>query len=350
MTFFDATSWVGANALLRRAALEDISTTLLERGYQCKVYIQDTTLIEDTAATVDLIAKGWRLYNYPSRLAYSATPSDFGALLIQRRRWSNGGLLIFPSLLHYTFKWPLSLSRVRESLVRSHYVLSPALMSTAMLLLTFASFDDRLFTIWVPLAAVPYQILYACDLSITGRSWRDLARVYSLNMGLIVVHLGGTLQSLRQALTGRKPEFGRTPKVAGRTTTPVVYLGAIYILTLWCVFLLSADAVAGRTYHLLFTSINTMAFTYVLVVYIGVGAAVEDIRLRIKSQGLLLQAVRQRALPEPTLPVLALPAPDTAPLIEATRLTASHAGMMEGAASISPYHSGEEKSWSTARL
>ena len=41
---------------------------------------------------------GWRLYNCPERMSYSATPPDFGSLCIQRRRWANGGLLILPKL------------------------------------------------------------------------------------------------------------------------------------------------------------------------------------------------------------------------------------------------------------
>jgi hypothetical protein len=50
--------------------------------------IADRTIIEDTESSIDLIVRGWSLYNYPSRLAYSATPADFGSLLIQRRRWA----------------------------------------------------------------------------------------------------------------------------------------------------------------------------------------------------------------------------------------------------------------------
>src|SRR5438034_6621891 len=38
----------------------------------------------------DLIDRGWQLYNYQERLAFSATPPDFGALIVQRRRWANG--------------------------------------------------------------------------------------------------------------------------------------------------------------------------------------------------------------------------------------------------------------------
>ena len=305
MTFFDATSWVGANALLRLTALQDIATEIVERGQTFKVYIQDTTLIEDTAATVDLIAKGWRLYNYQSRLAYSATPNDFGALLIQRRRWSNGGLLIFPSLLGYLFMRPFLGARWREMLVRTHYVLSPAIMSVAMLMLTFSSFDDSLFTIWVPMAAIPYQLLYACDLSITGRSWRDLPRVYALNMSLIIVHLGGTIQSIRQAITGRKPAFGRTPKVADRTTTPVLYLVGLYVLTTWCISLWIADIAAGRVYHLLFTALNTGAFVYALTFYVGFRATIQDVRAHF-------QVSASKSAPAVPAPLIALPAPNPA--------------------------------------
>ncbi|TMH25800.1 MAG: hypothetical protein E6H63_14345, partial [Betaproteobacteria bacterium] len=63
-------------------------------------------VIEDTESSIDLINRGWQLYNYPERLAFSATPADFGALLIQRRRWANGGLIILPKLLRYLVRGP----------------------------------------------------------------------------------------------------------------------------------------------------------------------------------------------------------------------------------------------------
>ena len=59
-----------------------------------KTYIQDRTVIEDTESSIDLGYFGWHLVNYPERLSYSATPPDFGSLVVQRRRWANGGLLI----------------------------------------------------------------------------------------------------------------------------------------------------------------------------------------------------------------------------------------------------------------
>src|SRR5207245_10487229 len=127
-----ATFWVGANALLRRAALEDIREDVEERGHPVVRYIQDRTVIEDTESTVDLIARGWRLHNYPARLAYSATPPDFGALLIQRRRWANGGLLILPRLLHHLAHRLAGGPTIREGLVRCHYLVSPATINVGL--------------------------------------------------------------------------------------------------------------------------------------------------------------------------------------------------------------------------
>lgn len=86
-TRFESTFWVGANAVLRLAALKDIRETFEERGYAMQRFIQDRTVIEDTESTIDLARKGWTLWNHPEILAYSATPPDFGSLVIQRRCW-----------------------------------------------------------------------------------------------------------------------------------------------------------------------------------------------------------------------------------------------------------------------
>ncbi|MGX6607961.1 glycosyltransferase family 2 protein [Micromonosporaceae bacterium Da 78-11] len=94
MTHYGATFRVGANAVLRKRALDEICEVSYEGDWEIKRYIQDRTVIEDTESTIDLGVRGWLLHNYPERLAYSATPPDFGSLCIQRQRWANGGLLI----------------------------------------------------------------------------------------------------------------------------------------------------------------------------------------------------------------------------------------------------------------
>ncbi|HSF70425.1 MAG TPA: glycosyltransferase family 2 protein, partial [Nitrospira sp.] len=219
-TRFGATFWVGANALLRKSALEDICTEERDGIKTIRRYIQDRTVIEDTESTVDLIAKGWSLYNHPERLAYSATPPDFGSLVIQRARWANGGLIIFPKLLSFLRRAPKQPQTIVQGMLQAHYLTSLALTPLSVLLLLVIPFSSDLMSIWMLLAALPYFALYARDLRLMGyRPLRDLFRAYALNLLLIPVHLTGAVTSVRQAFAGTKIPFRRTPKVAGRTRT-----------------------------------------------------------------------------------------------------------------------------------
>jgi cellulose synthase (UDP-forming) len=227
-TFYGATFWVGANAIVRKRALDSIAQRRVERGYEVSVFIEDRTVIEDTESSLDLAAAGWRLHNYPERLAYSATPADFGALLIQRRRWANGGLIIVPKLLRQLAYGWRRLDRLVEAFFRLHYLTSLTLASVGVLVMLGVSFDRQLMSVWVPIAAAPYYILYARDLVRAGYTVRDLLRVYSLNLMLLPVHLGGVLESVQQICSGRKSPFGRTPKIEGRTAVSPAYIVAQY--------------------------------------------------------------------------------------------------------------------------
>ena len=219
-TRYGATFWVGANALLKKSALEDICTEEREGAKIVRRYIQDRTVIEDTESTVDLLAKGWSLYNHPERLAYSATPPDFGSLVIQRARWANGGLIIFPKLLSFLWRSQKRPQTIVQALLQTHYLTSLAFAPLSVLLLLMIPFSSELMTAWMPLAALPYFALYARDLRMVGyRPVRDLIRVYALNLLLIPIHLTGAATSVRQALAGTKIPFRRTPKVSGRTRT-----------------------------------------------------------------------------------------------------------------------------------
>ena len=159
-THYDATYWVDANALLRVSALNDIKHCVRERGFEVTAFIKDRTVIEDTESTVDLVACGWRLHNYPERLAYSATPPDFGSLLIQRCRWANGGLIILPKLLRYLISPPLSLGKVIEGFFRVHYLGSIAAVNLGLLILLGHSFETSTQSIsLLILTSVPYFVL-----------------------------------------------------------------------------------------------------------------------------------------------------------------------------------------------
>ncbi|MCK1640342.1 glycosyltransferase [Bradyrhizobium sp. 157] len=303
-TAYNATFWVGANAVLRRAALDEIRMTTEERGYPIPVFIQDKTLIEDTGSTIDLAARGWRLHNHPERLAFSATPSDFGALVIQRRRWANGGLIIFPSLLELWSRGQAPRAGVLETLIRSHYLLSPTLANVGLLLLLIVPFGSEFSNIWFPIAAAPYYLLYGRDLTRTGYQWRDLLRVYALTLLLVPVNLAGVYRSLEQVATGRKSPFARTPKIKGRTAAPASHLLALFVLTATSIISAATNLWSGNLLFFGFCSINVSFFLYGFLTLIGWREAVVDIAagfaLRFGQNDVGADVTRQLAK-EPTV-------------------------------------------------
>jgi hypothetical protein len=278
--FFSAAYWVGANAVLRKSALDHICSETQERGHRVHRYIQDRTVIEDTESSIDLIERSWEIHNYPERLAYSATPPDFGAVLVQRRRWANGGLIILPKLLRYLFRAP-SPRKALEGFIRVHYLFSLAGVNVALLLVFVYPFDAAVANIWLPLTAAPYFYLYARDLSF----W-DVLGVYAFNLMLIPIQLGGVIQSLRQAITGTKTAFKRTPKVTDRTSAPKRYvaaeLGLLAALSVGSLF----DAFSGNWSQAALGGVNASFFLFVITAFIGWRACFEDLfGWRASSQG-----------------------------------------------------------------
>jgi cellulose synthase (UDP-forming) len=286
MTFCDATYWVGANALLRKAALEDIATSALEHGHVVRKFIQDRTVIEDTESSVDLVARGWRLYNYPERLSYSATPPDYGALIIQRRRWANGGLIILPKLLRYLARGgPTRRRRLREGAIRVHYLTSVATGNIGSLALMLFPFDNWLSTPWLPLAALPYCALYARDLRQAGYRRLDVVRVYALNMLLLAANLGGVAKSLHQACTGCQTPFKRTPKVSSRTAAPAAYVALPLALAICLCLALTWDVSAGRWGHAAVALPSACLMLYAIGSFIGWRAIRHDLTLPLDGAG-----------------------------------------------------------------
>lgn len=283
-TYFGATFWVGANALLRKAALEDICVEEPTTHGVIRRYIQDRTVIEDTESTVDLMARGWRLFNYPERLAYSATPGDFGSLIIQRGRWANGGLLILPKLLRYLRQVSKTPASAAQSFYQLHYLTSLALSPICVLLLLAVPFSSKLMTVWLSMTAIPYFLLYTRDLSILRyRGLIDFLRVYALNLLLLPVHLGGALKSVQQLVTGEKIPFRRTPKVLGRTSAPALYVALEYGLLLLCCVTGLFYASQGRWISAAFALVNGALFGYAISSFIGVAESLEDLRPAWKS-------------------------------------------------------------------
>lgn len=275
-TWCRATFWVGANALLRKAALEEIRTESVEDGLVVPRYIQDRTVIEDTESTVDLAAHGWELTNVPVRMAWSATPPDFGSLLIQRSRWANGGLLIVPKLVRHLLANTRSRLAIPSFLVRLHYLTSIATGSLGMLALLVLPLDVEMRSGWLYVLPIPYFVVYGRDLVRSGYRASDLPRVFAFNLMLMPIHLAGVVKSLRQAITGERIPFGRTPKVSGRTAAPRWAVVSMWAMLAWCATAATLDMVAGRWLHAGLATVTAIALAYAVTAFIGLRASLED--------------------------------------------------------------------------
>ncbi|WP_084078352.1 glycosyltransferase family 2 protein [Demequina sp. NBRC 110057] len=281
LTHFDATFWVGANAVIRKSALNDIVEVSYVGGQEVRRYVQDRTVIEDTESSIDLVAHGWSLYNYPERLSYSATPPDFGALAVQRARWANGGLLIAPKFRRLVRARKKEGNRIRRSsiILRVNYMASISWASFGLVLLLTYPFDDRLLSPIIVAAALPYFLAMSHDFHRMGYKRTDVFRVYAFNLILLAVNLGGTLKSLQQAAAKSKISFARTPKVANRTAAPALYVIAAYAIALWSFYSLANDIRLENWYHATFAAFNGVLTTYAIGAFIGFRNSIVDMVL-----------------------------------------------------------------------
>ncbi len=285
MSYYGATFWVGANAVIRKKALEDIVEREWIGGFEIKKYVQDHTVIEDTESSIDMALYNWRLVNYPERLSYSATPPDFGSLVIQRRRWANGGLLILPKL------WKLVRERKNkgnpisklEFMIRLNYMASIAWSNIGLVFLLAYPYDGRLLSPLVLLAAVPYFLAMAVDLKNCRYRYSDIIRIYGFNLILLPVNIAGTLKSLQQALTAKKTPFARTPKVKNRTAVALPYLISPLFIVGFSFFTLWRNIQGENWGNAIFACFNAMASLWAIFSYIGIKNMVIDIWLGLIS-------------------------------------------------------------------
>jgi EAL domain-containing protein (putative c-di-GMP-specific phosphodiesterase class I)/cellulose synthase/poly-beta-1,6-N-acetylglucosamine synthase-like glycosyltransferase len=285
LTYYDATFWVGANAVIRKAALDEIATTSYVGDYEIRSYIKDRTVIEDTESTIDLAANGWTLHNYPERLSYSATPPDFGALCIQRRRWANGGLLILPKLRLKRRTQKANGERVRfgDTFLRWNYMASISWGSVSLLVLLVFPFGAALISPLLGLVALPYFLAMAGDLKACGYKRTDIFRVYGFNLLLLPVNLAGTASSLVQAITASRSAFARTPKVRNRTVAPALFVVSPYVMVALAAYTLYDAYRHGRVENMAYAALNVALLLYAIVAFVGIRASFEDIWIHAKT-------------------------------------------------------------------
>ncbi|MCC7304438.1 glycosyltransferase [bacterium] len=283
MTHYGATFWVGANAIIRKQAIEKIVEKEWVGGFEIKRYIQDRTVIEDTESSIDLALHGWTLVNYPERLSYSATPPDFGSLVIQRRRWANGGLLILPKFLSYLRRKKNKNELVSpfEIMLRINYMASIAWASFGLIFLLAYPFNGHLLSPLVLLTALPYFIAQANDLKYNGYKYSDIFSIYGFNLILLPVNLAGVIKSIEQAITGKKIPFARTPKVNNRTSTSLEFVIIPIGIVLFSLYILWMNIIDHNIGNALFAGFNAFTATWAIVAYIGIDSLLIDIWIGI---------------------------------------------------------------------
>ncbi|HXP58373.1 MAG TPA: glycosyltransferase family 2 protein, partial [Streptosporangiaceae bacterium] len=278
LTYYDATFWVGANAVIRKRALDDIAETSYVGDWPIRHYIRDRTVIEDTESTIDMGVHGWRLHNYPERLSYSATPPDFGSLCIQRARWANGGLLILPKLHRQSRNRKAQGQRTRfgELFLRWNYMASICWSSASLLVLLAFPFSATLISPLLGLLALPYFLAMASDLRYCGYKRLDVFRIYGFNLVLLPVNLAGTMSSIVQGITASKAPFARTPKVRNRTVVPPFFVIAPYLLIALAGFTFYTAYRHDRVENMAYAALNVVLALYAAKSFIGLRNSIVD--------------------------------------------------------------------------
>ncbi len=284
MTRFGATSWVGASAVLRKTALDDIMVEEAHEGFTVRRYIQNRTLTEDSESTLDLRLRGWQLYNYPERLSYSATPPDFGALCVQRERWANGGLIIMPKVFQMMRARKRIGATFLEGFLRLSYLMGVLWAGLGLVILLFYPFDDSLVSGWALMAALPFFLALATDLRRNGYRRRDVLGVYGLNLMLLPINTVGALKSIAQAIGGQKVVFARTPKVRTRTVAPFFYVVIPYVIIVWAFLTLADDIDKGNWWHATFAALNGVLALYAMVAYYGLWHSLSDLLIDLHAR------------------------------------------------------------------
>jgi cellulose synthase (UDP-forming) len=284
MSILHSGFWVGATALVRVAALVDIAERETERGFEFPAFIPDRTVIEDMDATIRLAARGWRVRHLPEHLNWSATPADFGALVVQRRRWANGGLLILPLLLRYLTRRPLTFATFIEGVLRIYHLLAAPINVFGGLAILVYPFDVTFASTWLSLAIIPYLYLHGRDLKRLGYYWMDLFRIFALNIVLLPVAMAGILKSIHQGIRGHKVPFGRTPKIMHRTVPPTVFLIAPVALAVWSIHCFYQDVALDLRGQAFPSLVCSLALAYSILMFIGIKPLFDDLLSAIKRR------------------------------------------------------------------
>ena len=282
MSYYGATFWVGANAVIRKRALDDIVEVEHQGGFEIRRYIMDRTVIEDTESSVDLAhprlaaaqlpgaaqlsrhAAGLRLSVHPAtslgqwRTADPAEAVDAADRSAQARRERQLDPDVAAGQLHGL------------DLLEQHRVAAPAVLPVRQPAAQPAGPVGR--------GAVLHRDVLG-PASGCGYKRTDIFRIYGFNLILLPVNLAGVVKSLQQAITGRQIPFARTPKVANRTATSFLFAISPFLIIGFSVFTVWRDFYLQNWGNAAFAGFNAITATYALVSLMGVRNALVDIWL-----------------------------------------------------------------------
>jgi len=138
-----------------------------------------------------------------------------------------------------------------------------------------------------------------------------MLRIYGLNLILLPVNLAGVVKSVQQGITGRRIPFARTPKVANRTATPLLFALSPLLIIGYSMLTVYRDVHQEYWVNAAFALFNTLTASYALFALMGLRHALVDIGLGVwehlhasedASRVAPLSRRRKRAAQQPVQP------------------------------------------------
>jgi len=208
--FVNAVFCCGTNIIFRREALLSVGG------------MDETTVTEDFATSIDLHARGWRSLYYNHVNAFGMGPENLASYFMQQYRWANGTVAVFKKILWKFLTRPFSLKIGQwweYFLSGTYYMVGLAFFFLMICPIAYLFFEVPSFfarpEIYY-LAFLPYIVLSTCVfysvLGERGYPKRDLF----LGQRLSIVTFSVYIRAAVTSLLGFRTSFGITEKTKGK--------------------------------------------------------------------------------------------------------------------------------------
>ena len=214
--FWNATSFCGTNAVLRRSALESIGG------------IAHETVTEDMHTSIRLQKKGYRTIYHPESLAFGIAATDFVEFLQQRLRWGHGNVQVLreenlPFCKNLTWPQKLCYTSLGVSYFEGWTRLALYLTPAIVLFTGIAPLGDTEHFLWF---FIPYFISAITLINVMGRGNSSILQNERLAMARFPVYLLATF-----GLFIKRSYWRITSKQRGKQIPAYLLLPQITIFT-----------------------------------------------------------------------------------------------------------------------